>query len=251
MRAPRILVAVLAVTALAGAACSDANQTAEADPTTPAELEADDATPTETEEAEAETIRYFTFSAAPDHLETLDAMIAAFNEQHPEITVEVETAPYEDYFTKLQTQLAGGDAPDAFEVNYENFVSFAAKGALADLDTLSAQDPGFDASTYYDRAYEAFQLEGTQYGLPASYSTVVTFYNKDLFDAAGVAHPTADWTWEDEKAAAEQLSQESEDVWGHFGGIQFWEFYKTAAQNGCEFFTGDEVTVDAPACVEA
>ncbi len=60
------------------------------------------------------TITYFTFSAAPDHLKDLDEMIAAFNKVHPEITVKVETAPYSDYFTKLQTQVAGGTAPDVY-----------------------------------------------------------------------------------------------------------------------------------------
>ena len=121
-----ILIAVAALLALLAAACGT-------DSDAPAADTADDAEAEPAPAGEAATIRYFTFSAAPDHLETLDAMIAAFNEQHPDITVEVETAPFDDYFTLLQTQLAGGDAPDAFEVNYENFVSLASRGALADL----------------------------------------------------------------------------------------------------------------------
>ena len=159
------------------------------------------------------TISYFTFSAAPDHEEDLAAMIAAFEEQNPGITVDVQTAPFDDYFTELQTRIAGGDAPDVFELNYENFVSYASRDALLDLTDLAAAEADL-ADRFYPRAYEAFQLDGKQYGLPASFSNVVLFYNKDLFDAAGVEYPTADWTWEDELAAAQTLTNEDEGVWG-------------------------------------
>ena len=78
-------------------------------------------------------LTYFTFSAAPDHLEDLDQMIAAFNAEYPNVQVKVETAPFDDYFTKLQTLIAGGTAPDVFELNFENFVTYADKGLLLDL----------------------------------------------------------------------------------------------------------------------
>ena len=79
------------------------------------------------------TLSYFTFSAAPDHLEDLDTIVAAFEAENPNINVEVQTAAFADYFTSLQTQLAGGSAPDTFELNYENFVTYARSGALLDL----------------------------------------------------------------------------------------------------------------------
>jgi multiple sugar transport system substrate-binding protein len=195
------------------------------------------------------TISYFTFSAAPDHVEDLDAMVALFEEANPGITIDVETAAYADYFTELQTRIAGGDAPDTFELNYENFVTYASKGALKDLtDTLDAES----AARFYPEALQAFQLDGVQYGLPASFSDVVLFYNKDLFDAAGLAYPTSDWTWAEEKAAAQALTDPDAGVWGQFAPISFFEFYKTAAQNGCSFFAEDgSVAIDQPACVEA
>src|SRR5687768_15643894 len=63
---------------------------------------------------DATEITYFTFSAAPDHTEDLDQMIAAFEAANPGITVKVETAPFDEYFTKLQTLIAGGNPPDVF-----------------------------------------------------------------------------------------------------------------------------------------
>lgn len=196
-------------------------------------------------------ITYFTFSAAPDQLETLDAMIAAFNETYPNITVNVETAPYADYFTELQTRVAGGTAPDVFELNYENFVTYANRDVLYDITELTAEDPAF-GDGFYPNALDAFTLDGKQFGLPASFSNVVLFYNKDLFDAAGLDYPTAEWTWTEEMAAAEALTDREAGVWGMHAPIAYNEFYKTAAQNGCRIVddTG-AVTIDQPGCVEA
>ncbi|MGI8976214.1 MAG: ABC transporter substrate-binding protein [Thermomicrobiales bacterium] len=196
-------------------------------------------------------LSYFTFSAAPDQLDTLDAMVAAFEEQNPGITINVETAPFGDYFTELQTRIAGGDAPDVFELNYENFITYASRGALLDVTDMLADDAAL-ADAIYPQALEAFALDGAQYGLPASFSNVLVFYNQEMFDAAGVEYPTADWTWEDELAAAEQLANADEGVWGMNAPVTYNEFYKTAAQNGCEIVADDgSVTIDQPACVEA
>lgn len=211
------------------------------------------ATPEPARPAEPVTITYFTFSAAPDHLQDLDGMIEAFEQAHPNIKIKVETAPFDEYFTKLQTLIAGGTAPDVFELNYENFVSFAAKGVLLDLGPLSKADKAFDSSIFYPRAYDAFNFNGMQLGLPETFSTVVLFYNKDLFDEAGVTYPAKDWTWSDAVTAAKKLTDAQAGVWGLYSPIQFWEFYKKAAQNGCSFFSEDktEVTINSPQCVEA
>jgi multiple sugar transport system substrate-binding protein len=148
--------------------------------------------------------------------------------------------------------IAAGQAPDAFELNYENFVSFANKGALADLGPLMAADTGFKTDIYNPTALAAFSQGGKQYGLVESFSNVVLFYNKDLFDKAGVAYPSADWTWKEELDAAQKLTDASAGVWGDFAPIQFWEFYKTIAQNGGAMFNADktEVTLDSAQNVE-
>ena len=197
-------------------------------------------------------VKYMAFSPAPDYIPQLEATIAAFEAAHPDIDVQYETQAYNDYFTKLQTVIAAGQAPDAFELNYENFVSFADKGALADLTPLIAADTGFSTDIYNPTALAAFSQDGKQLGLVESFSNVVLFYNKDLFDKAGVAYPTADWTWKEELEAAQKLTDASAGVWGDFAPIQFWEFYKTIAQNGGAMFNADktEVTLDSAANVE-
>lgn len=194
------------------------------------------------------TIRYFNFSSDPDHVEDLANIVSAFEAANPGIKVEVSSAPYADYFTLLQADFVGGEPPDTFELNYENFVSYAANDVLLDLTSYITPD-----APYYPRALEAFQYGGIQGALPETFSTVLLFYNKDLFDQAGVAYPTADWTWDDAVAAATAIRALGDDVWGLYSPLQFWEFYKKAGQNDCQFFNEDmtESTINAPECVAA
>lgn len=197
------------------------------------------------------TLQFYNFTAGTDHADQLQAIVDAFEAANPGIKVEVTNGAYETYFTDLQTRIAGGTAPDAFELNYENFVSFAASGAL--LDLTSAAPDVIDPDKYYPKAYDAFNYKGTQYGLPESFSNVVLYYNKDLFDAAGVSYPTKDWTWKDENAAAEKITDKAKGIWGDYQPYTFNEFYKTLAQNGGSFFNedGTKATFNSPEGVAA
>ncbi|MDX3104750.1 ABC transporter substrate-binding protein [Nonomuraea angiospora] len=205
---------------------------------------------TTTEAGGKVTLRYFTFSAAPDHVKDLDTIEKAFEKANPNVDVVVETAPFDQYFTKLQTSIAGDTAPDTFELNYENFVTYAGAGSLLDLATVAGDG---DTSVYAQESLNAFKHDGKQYALPASFSTVVLFYNKDLFDKAGVAPPTADWTWADEQAAAAKLTDKKKGVFGDFQPVQFFEFYKTLKQAGGEFLSADgkKSAFDSPQGVKA
>ncbi len=180
----------------------------------------------------AQTVTYMNFSANGGHEEDLQAIADAFHQENPNITVKIETIPYDSYFTKLQTAVAGGTAADAFELNYENFVTYAANGSLAGLE-------GVNASEYRKSLVDAFMVDGKQYGLPESFSNVVLFYNKDLFKAKGVAEPTADWTWSDEQNAAEALTDTANGTWGDYQPVTFHEFYKALAQTGGKFMADD------------
>jgi multiple sugar transport system substrate-binding protein len=192
------------------------------------------------------TIRFLNFSANDGNEENLDAIVAAFEEANDDLAVQVETLPYADYFTALQTAIAGNTEADAFELNYENFVSYAATGALAPLE-------GIDESRYAPSLLEAFNRDGVQYGVPTSFSNVVLFYNQTMFDEAGIDAPTNDWTWDDAQTAAEALTDAEAGVWGTYQPVSFHEFYKALAQAGGEFLNADgtEAAFNSPAGVRA
>ncbi|MFO7547200.1 MAG: extracellular solute-binding protein, partial [Trueperaceae bacterium] len=72
-------------------------------------------------------VEYFSFMTGSDQIDILEELIAVFEAENPGIEIEYTTADYGSYFTKLQTDFAAGDPPDVFELNYENFVTFASR----------------------------------------------------------------------------------------------------------------------------
>lgn len=225
----RLGVALLVATALLLSACSQGSRTS-----TDSDASADGET----------TIRFMNFTSNGGHEDDLQGIVDGFEAENDGIQVEVETLPYDDYFTALQTAVAGGTAADVFELNYENFVTYRENGSLAELDDV-------DGSAFVPSLLEAFGEDGTQYGLPGSFSNVVLYYNADLFEKAGIDTPTAEWTWADEQAAAEKLTKAG--VWGDYQPVSFHEFYKALAQNGGEFLSEDssEVAFNSSEGVEA
>ena len=233
-----LLTGVLTASLLAGCGSTDnsaaSENTAAAEETASAEeaQEVVDLAGTETTE-EAVEITYANFNASGGNEETLQKMYEAFHEEYPNITVNIETIGYDDYFTQMQTRVAGGTAPDCYELNIENFAAYANKGVLAELT-------GIDTSGYNATALNAFSVNGKQYGVPGNFSNVVLIYNKDLFDQAGVSYPTDDWTWDDAMDACEKISALGDDIYGIYQPITFNEFFKVAAQYGGGVLNADK-----------
>lgn len=183
--------------------------------------------------AEPVTITYCNFNSSGGNEETLQKMYEAFHEEYPNITVDIETIGYDDYFTQMQTRVAGGTAPDCYELNIENFAAYANKGQLAEIT-------GADLSGLNETALSAFNVGGKQYGLPESFSNVVLIYNKDLFDKAKVSYPTDSWTQDDVQAAAEKIRALGKDIYGICQPITYNEFFKVAAQYGGSLLNEDK-----------
>ncbi|MDK2964790.1 sugar ABC transporter substrate-binding protein [Lacrimispora sp.] len=193
------------------------------------------------------TIRLDQFSGNGESEEALKKMIEKFNEQHPDVTVELQSFGYDDYFTQLQSKVVGGSAADVFELNFENFVAYASEDVLLDVGGLMGDSSGFNQT-----ALKAFQYKGKQLGIPNSFSNVVLIYNKDLFDKAGAAYPTDDWTWAEMLEAAKKVRALSQDTYGLYRPISFHEFYKGVKQNGGNLLSedGKKFTVNLPQNVE-
>lgn len=241
------LIAVMTTALLAG--CGGSSQDTAAQTEAPANEKTEDAAgPAETAEEEAldssssdpVTISYANFNASGGNEATLNAMYEAFHEEHPEITVEIETISIDDYFTTMQTRIAGGTGPDCYEMNIENFGAYASQGILEDLK--DADTDGLNPT-----ALSAFSYNGTQYALPENFSTVILVYNKDLFDRAGIDYPDDSWTREDVDAAAEAIRALGDDIYGIYQPVTYNEFYKVAAQYGGSLISDDgkSFTIDS------
>ncbi|MEM7537064.1 MAG: sugar ABC transporter substrate-binding protein [Chloroflexota bacterium] len=133
-------------------------------------------------------------------------VIAAFEEQNPNIKVEFENiGRSSEYYQKLQTTIAADLAPDVFYPATHIAYALASKGGLLPVDDYIAAD-GIDMAKYDQSILELYQSEGSQYCLPIDTAALVVFYNKEMFDEAGVAYPEAGWTWDDFLATAQALT---------------------------------------------
>ena len=180
-------------------------------------------------------------------------IIEAFEAQHPNINVEPQVVPWGDYWTKLQTAVAGGEAYDTFWMNGPNFPVYAAKGVLTDLQPMVDAD-GLDMGKYPQALVDLYSYNGDVYGLPKDFDTIGLFYNKDLFDKAGVAYPDDTWTWADLTEAAKKLTDPDAGVWGFASTLEdqsnYWNFI---FQNGGQVISedGSKTMFDDPATCEA
>jgi multiple sugar transport system substrate-binding protein len=128
-----------------------------------------------------------------------------FEALHPGVDVQLQSIPQE-YGTSILAQFAAQSAPDIFQVGDGDAAKWQALGAVEDLAPFIEGENGFDMAELVPGVAAFGQVAGSTYYLTKDYSPLVLYYNKDQFDEAGVAYPTADWTWDDFLAAAKALT---------------------------------------------
>ncbi|MBR3764223.1 MAG: sugar ABC transporter substrate-binding protein [Clostridia bacterium] len=125
----------------------------------------------------------------------LIAQEAAFEAAYPNIDLQYIDVASQDYAIKAGSMLSGGDTADVFMVKeVSDIVNWQAQGFAEPLTPYMTAD-NYDVSGFVGMEAN-YAFDGTQYALPFRSDFWVLFYNKDLFDAAGVAYPTNDMTWD-------------------------------------------------------
>lgn len=132
-------------------------------------------------------------------------------------TFEIVSEPQPaDYYTKLQTTIAGDTAADLIWLSQEYIAGYADRGAILDLsDRLAADErPAADLSDYFPGILQTAQYDGKTYGLPWISQPVMLYYNPALFDAAEIAYPDETWDWTTFTDAAAKLTDSANGVYG-------------------------------------
>jgi multiple sugar transport system substrate-binding protein len=131
--------------------------------------------------------------------------LAAEFEKKTGIKVEVETAEWSVYWDKINTLYAAGTPPEVFAMDAPLFMDWYSRGALSSLQPYLDKDKKF-LDGIYPQALAAYKTSEGYYGLPRDCQTIALFYNKDMFDAAGVKYPDDSWTYDDLRAASKKLT---------------------------------------------
>ena len=125
-------------------------------------------------------------------------VIPDFEKQNPTIRINLVIVPANDFDTKMQTMIAAGTPPDIWSHwGPSGFQDYVKRGLVADLTPLIEKDR-FDLSDFQPEILDTYKVDGKIMGLPILSTGSFIFYNKDLFDKAGIAYPTSSWddtTW--------------------------------------------------------
>jgi multiple sugar transport system substrate-binding protein len=159
-------------------------------------------------------------SGDPDEIDAYRAVVDAFNDSQGQVDSElIPFAERDDLILRLSTSIAGGNPPDLFLMNYRFYGQYAARGALEPVDPYLEDSDVFAAEDFFDTAMTPFQWDGEQVCLPQNVSSLVVYYNRDLFEEAGLDLPRKGWTWDDMVSAAKALTRDDDgdgatDVYG-------------------------------------
>src|SRR5262245_37047284 len=193
----------------------------------------------------------------PARAATFEAVVGDFKAAHPNVDLQwvpVAAPEWDGYLAKVATILASGQQLDNIEVGTEGFLLFASSGIARKLDEYVQKDKDVIQDFFSDVnpvMIESVMYKGSLYNLPSLWAAAGIFYNKKLFDKAGVKYPTNDWTLDDFKAAVKAIHALGDDVSGfgwpnrHWGGFIPWSFINDSTPLVTEKQKGGEWLWDA------
>ncbi|WP_353807664.1 ABC transporter substrate-binding protein [Agromyces sp. SYSU T00194] len=167
-----------------------------------------------------------------------EAIIEAFQEEHPNVTIEPSYTDYGSYWDRLATQVAAGDTPDIMQFDEPYLTTYVDQGVLLDLT-----DYDIDTSAIPDATLDAGIIDGRLYTLASGVATYAIYLNPAIFEQAGIPVPDdPNWTWDEFEDTAVQLSEAGAgDYYGFAssfgfdeGSIRLW-----ARQHGETLYTED------------
>ena len=160
----------------------------------------------------------------PAELAAYQTLTDSFQQKYPDIQVELIQIPGQsNYRKRLAADLVAGTPADVVLINYRRYAAFANTGALESLGKYLEKSKLIQEADFYPESIKPYKWNGELMCIPQNISSLVVYYNKDLFDAAGVSYPADDWTWLDFLSAAQSLTNDvdNDGVTDQFGaGIE-------------------------------
>jgi multiple sugar transport system substrate-binding protein len=156
-------------------------------------------------------------------------LLDKFEQENPGVKVESLLHPWEGWDERYGAAFAAGEPPDVSYMPDEFWPKFAEAGQLAKMDAMFSRELAKMKGEYPQNFWDLCFYKDSQYGVPYLFVAVQLFYNKDLFDAAGIAYPPSsmddpsynDWTWEKFVAVSQALTTPSIDQWGYAWSVNW------------------------------
>ncbi len=160
------------------------------------------------------TINFTYWASASAEDAAFDSLVAKFQKKYPNIIVNKQGGPFKDYYTKLETRIAGNDAPDVTRIQYQQIGRYASNGVLLNITNKLGKDYSKD---FNPALWNAVSYKNAAYAIPHHTDTLAVFYNKTYFDQLGIKAPDKlenAWTWDEFLAIARRLKKENKAQYG-------------------------------------
>lgn len=173
------------------------------------------------------------------------------------IETDIQVTPWRDYWTMLEAAATGGDMPDVFWMHSDQIATYAQfDDILLDMTEKIEKSEKIDLANYPENLVNIYKNEkGAQLAVPKDIDTCAVWYNKTMFDEAGLDYPTSDWTWEDFREIAKKLTVPEKDQYGVSikPGAYQESWYSTIYAYGGEVLSADKKSsgFDNPKTIEA
>ena len=143
----------------------------------------------------------------------LKEILADFTEETG-IGAEIQVVPLNEYWTLLEAGAQGGDMPDVFWMHSNESERYMSNDMLLDLTDKIAESDLVDMSKYPEDIKNLYTYEDKVYALPKDVDTIALWYNKTMFDEAGIPYPDETWTWDKLVEVAKQLTKPDGSQYG-------------------------------------
>lgn len=210
-------------------------------------------------EKKVPVIRVAQFMTDPNLIQIMSDTARDIEKRHPELKIRIENIPYNEYIQKVTTQYAGGNAPDVIFSEVNNFVELYKRGVFEDLTPYCKKDK-INLKGYYPGVIGRFSPDGGLFAIPQDTAPEgLIYYNKKIFQEAGVPFPDGKWKWPgDFVSVCQKLVKK--DAKGKIVRYAFNDAYPVRVQNFLHSAGGDWVddtakptrlTLDSPAALQA
>lgn len=127
---------------------------------------------------------------------------------------EIQVITWDQYWTLLEAGASGGDMPDVFWMHSNEVQKYMENDILMDLTDRIASSEKLEMDKFPEDIKNLYSWNGKTYAIPKDVDTIALFYNKTMFDEAGLSYPDDSWTWDDFYDAAVKLTKEDGSQYG-------------------------------------
>lgn len=175
-----------------------------------------------------------------------------FEAENPGIKIELQVTGWGEYWTMLEAAATGGSLPDIFWMHSNEIYKYGSNDMLLNLDEYIGRD-SIDLTKFPQGLVDIYNVNESQYAIPKDFDTIGLWYNKTMFDEAGLDYPDETWTWETLREAAEILTDEEKGQYGMSAQLSNQEgYYNFVYQNGGTILTDERTSgYDLPETIEA